>query len=301
MTTKKILAIDIGGTKISSGIVSLKKESFKISDYQKIKTPKNKKEFVQKIIELVDYYEKNNGFDKIGIGIAGQVNNKNGVVRCMPNIKSWKNLDLKKIVEKSVKKKISINNDVKCFALAENKFGKSKEHKNAVYLTIGTGIGGAIETGGKLYNGENNIAGEFGHMVIVCDGKKCGCGNRGCWEQYASGSAIEKLYFELYGKKKKTKEIALDSVKGNEKDKRVIKKAASYLAAGFVNIINAINPEIIIVGGSAVKQKEILNLAIKEVRKKVLIPARKTRIVKSNLGDEAVLIGAAMLEDSNNK
>ena len=213
----------------------------------------------------------------------------------MPNIKSWKNLDLKKIVEKSVEKKVAINNDVKCFALAENKFGKSKERKNTVYLTIGTGIGGAIETGGKLYNGENNIAGEFGHIVIVCGGKKCGCGNRGCWEQYASGNATERLYFEFYGKKKKAKEIALDSAKGSEKDKRVIKKTASYLAAGFVSIINAINPEIIIVGGSAVKQKEILDLAIKEVRKKVLIPARKTKIVKSNLGDEAVLIGAAML------
>ena len=295
MTNKNILAIDIGGTKIASALVSLEKDSFKISDYQKTETPKNKKEFIQKIIELTVYYKQGNSFDKIGIGIAGQVDDKNGVVKRVPNIKALKNLNLKEIIENAAKKKVAINNDVKCFALAENKFGKSKERKNTVYLTIGTGIGGAIETGGKLYNGENNIAGEFGHIVIVCGGKKCGCGNRGCWEQYASGNATERLYFEFYGKKKKAKEIALDSAKGSEKDKRVIKKTASYLAAGFVSIINAINPEIIIVGGSAVKQKEILDLAIKEVRKKVLIPARKTKIVKSNLGDEAVLIGAAML------
>lgn len=295
MANKNILAIDIGGTKIASAIISLKKNSFQVFDYQKIRTPKNKKEFVRKIIELADYYEKNNSFDKIGIGIAGQVDSENGVVKCVPNIRGWKNLDLKKIVEKSAKKKVAISNDVKCFALAENEFGKSKKHKNAIYLTVGTGIGGAIEIDGKLYNGENSIAGEFGHIVIVYDGKKCGCGNKGCWEQYASGSAIEKLYFELYGKKKKAKEIALDSTKGSEKDKRVIKKAAFYLAAGFMSIINAINPEIIIVGGSAVKQKEILDLAIKEVRKKVLIPARKTKIVRSGLGDEAMLVGAALL------
>ena len=295
MTNKNILAIDIGGTKIASALVSLERNSFKIFDYQKIKTPKNKKEFIQKIIELTVYYKQGNSFDKIGIGIAGQVNDKNGVVKYVPNIKFLKNLDLKEIIENAAKKKAAINNDVKCFALAENKFGKLREHKDAVYLTVGTGIGGAIEVNGKLYNGENNTAGEFGHLVIVYNGKKCGCGNRGCWEQYASGNAIEKLYFEFYGKKKKAKEIALDSVKGSEKDKRVIKKSASYLAAGFVSIINAINPEIIIVGGSAVKQKEILDLAVKEVRKKVLIPARKTKIVKSSLGDEAVLIGAAML------
>ena len=188
-----------------------------------------------------------------------------------------------------------INNDVKCFALAENKFGRSKKYKNAIYLTIGTGIGGAIEVDGKLYNGENNIAGEFGHLMMVYNGEKCGCGNRGCWERYASGNAIEKLYFKLYNEKKKAKEIALDSARGNGRDKKVIKIAASYLAAGFVSIINTIDPEVIVVGGSVVKQKEILDLAVKEVRKKVLIPAKKTKIVRSNLEDKAMLVGAALL------
>jgi len=295
MSTKNILAIDIGGTKIASGIVSFEKSGFKISDYQKIRTSKNKKKFIQEIIELASCYEKNNSFDKIGIGIAGQVDTENGIVKRVPNIKSLKNLELKKIIEEAMRKKVLINNDVKCFALAENEFGRSKEYKNAVYLTIGTGIGGAIEVNGKLYNGENNTAGEFGHLVIVHNGKKCGCGNKGCWERYASGNAIEKLYFEFYNKKKKAKEIALDSVKGNKKDKKVVKIAASYLATGLISIINTINPEVIIIGGSVVKQKEILDLASKEVRKKVLIPARKTKIVRSGLGDEAVLIGAAML------
>ena len=299
MTTKNILAFDIGGTKIASAIVSLRKNNFKISDYQKIRTPKNKKEFAQKIVELAGYYEKNNSFNKIGIGIAGQVDDKNSIVRYMPNIKSWKNLDLKKIIEEATKKKVTINNDVKCFALAENKFGKSKEYKNAVYLTIGTGIGGAIKVGGKLYNGENNTAGEFGHMIVAYDGKKCGCGNRGCWEQYASGNAIEKLYFEFYGKKKKAKEIAFDSMKGVKRDQKVIKEISLYLSAGLVSIINTLNPEIIVISGSVVKQKEILDLAKKDALKKVLIPARKTKIVRSDLGDEAMLVGAVLLEDNN--
>jgi glucokinase len=296
----RVLSFDIGGTKIASGIVEINKTGYKIYDYQKIKTPKDKKEFIQKIIELVVYYEKDNSFSEIGIGIAGQVNNKNGVVECMPNIKGWRNLDIKKIIEKSVKKKILINNDLKCFALAENKFGKSKKHENAVYLTIGTGIGGAIEVGGKLYRGANNTAGEFGHMIIVSGGKKCKCGNNGCWEQYVSGKAIERLYYDFYGKKKKAKNIAFDSMKGIKQDQRVIKEISFYLSAGLVSVINTINPEIIVIGGSVVNQKEILDLAIKEIRKKALIPARKTKIVKSSLGDEAVLIGAALLCCRNN-
>ena len=134
-------------------------------------------------------------------------------------------------------------------------------------------------------------------IKLVSDGKKCECGSRGCWEQYVSGKAIEKLYYEFYGNKKKAKDIATDSIKGIKQDKKVIKKSASYLAIGLVNIINTVNPEIIIVGGSVVKQKEILDLAVKEVIKKALIPGRKTKIVRSDLGDEATLIGAAMLEE----
>lgn len=291
---KNILAIDIGGTKIAGGIVSFKKGGFEISDYRKIKTPRNKKETIEKLLEIIVNY-KSSGFDKIGVATLGRVDKKRGIVINAGNIKGWQNVNLKKIIGRAVKKEVEIDNDVKCFALAENKFGKSGKYKNAVYLAIGTGLGGAIEIDGKLYRGEKNIAGEFGHMIIANGGKKCACGNRGCWQQYVSGRAIEKLYYECYGKRKNARDIALDSANGASRDKKIIKETASYLAAGFVNIINTINPEVIIVGGSVVKQKEILDLAVEEVRKKVLIPARKTKIVRSGLGDQAVLVGAAMM------
>ncbi|MCK5084221.1 MAG: ROK family protein [Candidatus Pacebacteria bacterium] len=295
MKNKKILAFDIGGTKIASGIVEFKKNSYQIFDYQKNVTPKNKDGVIQKLIELIVYYQKDNNYSGIGIGIAGQINYKKDIINYIPNIKGFENVNLKKIIKKTIGENIEIDNDVKCFALAENRFGKFRGYINAVYLTIGTGVGGVIEVDNKLYRGEDNIAGEFGHMVIVENGKKCGCGNKGCWEQYASGKAIEKLYFELYKQKKKAIDIAKDSAKGVQKDQKVIKKSASYLAAGLVSIINTINPEIIVIGGSVVKQKEILDLARKDAFKKALIPARKTKIVRSDLGDEAMLVGAALL------
>ncbi len=292
---KNVLAFDIGGTKIASGIVEINKNGYKIYDYQKNGTPKDKKDVIQKLIELIVYYKKNNSFKRIGIGIAGQIDYKKDIINYIPNIKGFKNINLKKIIKETIGEKVEIDNDVKCFALAENVFGKVRKYHNIVYLAIGTGIGGAIEFDDKLYRGENNIAGEFGHMVIVDNGKKCACGNKGCWEQYMSGRAIEKLYFDFYGQKKKSKDIAIDSVKGVKKDKKVIKQTSSYLAIGLVNIINTINPEVILIGGSVVRQDEILKLAKKEALKKVLIPGRKTKILKSRLGNEATLVGAGLL------
>ncbi|MDF1498436.1 MAG: ROK family protein [Patescibacteria group bacterium] len=292
---KRVLAFDIGGTKIASGIIEFKEDSYQIFDYQKNKTPRNGKEVIQKLMELIVYYKKDNSFEKIGIGIAGQVDYKNGIVRHTPNIDFSDNTNLKKIIKETIGESVKIQNDVKCFALAENVFGRVKKYHNIVYLAIGTGIGGAIEIDDKLYRGENNIAGEFGHMVIESNGKKCPCGNRGCWEQYVSGQAIEKLYYDLYKQKKKAKEIAIDSASGIKKDKKVIKQASLYLATGLMNIINTINPVVIVVGGSVVRQDEILKLAKKEALKKVLISGRKTKILKSRLGNEATLVGAGLL------
>ena len=292
---EKILAFDIGGTKIASGIVEFRKNSYQIFDYQKNKTPKNKDGVIQKLMELISYYQENNSFNKIGISFAGQVDNEKGVVVFAPYIEGWNNDNLKKIIKEKTGKNAEIDNDVKCFALGENKFGEAKKYKNIVYLTIGTSIGGAIEIDGKLYRGTNNIAGEFGHQVLVYGGKKCKHGNRGCWGKYVSGGAIERLYYKFYGKRKKAKEIAFDSINKVKRDQEVIKEISLYLSAGLVSIVNTINPEIIVIGGSVVKQKEILNLARKDALKKVLIPARKTKIVRSDLGDEAMLVGAALL------
>jgi predicted NBD/HSP70 family sugar kinase len=329
---KTIIAFDIGASKIAYGIVKLKTQSskvktttqnskiqnfdFGIQNFNKIKTPKSKKEIIEKIVEIVKPLlsafdgsakggnpplankGRRNAYGKIigiGIGMAGQIDFKKGKVLSSPIGRGWKNINLKKIIKEKVGVNAEIDNDVKCFALGESKFGQAKKCKNTVYLAIGTSIGGAIEIDGKLYRGANNIAGEFGHMTIIGNGKKCGCGNIGCWARYVSGETIEELYYDLYNKKKETKDIVLGSAKGIKQDKKIIKKAASYLAMGLVNIINTINPEIIVIGGSVIKEKEILDLAKKDALKKVLTPGRKTKIVRSQLLEKANLLGAASL------
>jgi glucokinase len=295
MQNKKILTFDIGGMKIASALMDIKKDGYKIYDYQKTETPEGKDNVINKIIEIAINYERNGGFEKIGMAIAGQVDYVKDVVKDAPNIPGFKNVNLKKIIKDKIGKNVEIDNDVKCFALAENAYGKGKKYNDVVYLSIGTGIGGAIEINNKPYRGANNTAGEFGHMIIIANEKKCSCGNNGCWEQYASGKAIEKLYHEISGKIKKAKDIASDSEKNVALDKKVIEQASSYLAVGLINIVNAINPEAIIIGGSVVKSEEIFNLAIKEMRNKALLPAKKTRIERTNMEDEAFLVGAGLL------
>ncbi len=292
---KSIIAFDIGASKIAYGVAGFPLSATSFQRFDKIKTPRSKKEIIEKIIEVVKKIKKDKKIVGVGIGMAGQIDFENGKVLSSPIGRGWKNTNLKKIIKEKVGVNAEIDNDVKCFALGESKFGQAKKCKNAVYLTIGTSIGGAIEIDGKLYRGANNIAGEFGHMTVIGNGKKCGCGNIGCWARYVSGETIEGLYYDLYNKKKEAKDIALGSAKGIKQDKKIIKKAASYLAMGLVNIINTINPEIIVIGGSVIKEKEILDLAKKDALKKVLTPGRKTKIVRSQLLEKANLLGAASL------
>ncbi len=292
---KRYLSFDVGGTKISSAIVELSKSKYEVYDYQKIDTPEGKDNVINKIIESAVNYTKNGGFDEVRIAIAGQVDCEKDIVRYAPNIPGFGNVNLKKIIKDKIGKNVEADNDVKCFALAENAFGKGKEYDHVVYLTIGTGIGGAIEIDNRLYRGANNTAGEFGHMIIVYGGEKCSCGGNGCWERYVSGRAIEKIYHDLTGERKKAADIARDSAKGNAQDKKVIKEASLYLATGLINIVNTVNPELIIIGGSIVKSREIFDLAIEEMKNRALIPAKKTKIEITDLDDDAFLVGAALL------
>ncbi len=229
------------------------------------------------------------------IALAGQIDYEKDVVRYAPNIPGFENVNLKKIIEEKIGKNIEVDNDVKCFALAENTYGKGKKYDHVVYLTIGTGIGGAIEIDNKLYRGANNTAGEFGHMIINIGGEKCSCGGNGCWERYVSGKAIERIYYDQTGKKKKAVDISTDSIKGKIEDKKVIEEASLYLATGLINIVNTVNPEIIIIGGSIVKSREIFDLAIEEMKFRALIPAKRTKIETTDLDDDAFLVGAALL------
>lgn len=292
MKNGRALAFDIGGTKIASAIVEIEGSGYKILDYKKNDTPQGRGGIVAKILELSEFYKNKYKFNTIGLAVAGQINAKGDTAVYSPNIPSLNNFKLAKTIEQKTGCRVSMRNDVQCFALGEDRFGKYKNYDNAIFVAVGTGIGGAMKINGKFYFGADNIAGEFGHMVIVKDGLECSCGRRGCWERYFSGPALERAYEETYGRKKKAKDIVCGTIAGNKEDKKVLLEASAYFAAGIVNLVNIFNSEIIIAGGSMAREKAIADLVIPVVRKQALLPARKTKIARSSLGYKAFLLGA---------
>lgn len=251
-----MLALDIGGTYIRIARINKNKISGRI----KVSTPRNRKEFLNKIEKLIDKFDEK---DKICLSVAGFVNNGN-IVRT-PHLPIT-GLDLKNWIKNRFNCSVYIENDAKCAAIAENKFGSGKKYKNYVFLTLGTGIGGAIFINGKLYRGKG-FAGEFGHMLIK--GKE--------FEKLASGKAFER-----------------DKKRHSDALRRISKK----LALGISTIIYSFDPEAIILGGGFAEEKRIYKIIVKELSK-IDIIHRKIPVIHAKLGENAGLIGASLLTKEN--
>ena len=301
MNTKKNLAIDIGGTKIASAIIEFSKNSYKIFDYQKIKTPQNKKEFIEAIEKIIKSRLEKHKIKKIGIVIPGQVNSKKGEIIFAPALVYLKGYQIRKVLENKFKLSVRVGRDMNCCALAENRFGVGRKYHNILVVTLSTGVGAGIIINDRVYCGENGSAGEIGHLTLIPNGIKCSCGNKGCLEKYASGRALEREYFKLTGIKKTPLEIEEEFKlnKRNNPARRVVDQASKMLGIGLTSVINILNPGVIVVIGGISRMDGILDKAQKEIEKNAFIPARKTKIIRSKLGDKGVLIGAAMLEDND--
>jgi len=209
----------------------------------------------------------------------------------------FKNIKIKKILKKKFKIKTSLDNDARCFTLAESIFGIGKKYCHIIGITIGTGVGSGIIIDKKIYRGKNNTAGEIGHMTIDASSPfKCSCGKFGHFEALCSGKALVNFYKHLTGKTKNVFEIEKLAKLGDKNAKKTNALVAKYLGLGLANIINIFNPEIIIVGGGIAKIKELWQPALKEPKKEVMYDSlRDTKIIKTNLNEDAGILGAAML------
>ncbi len=288
------LGLDIGGTKINIGLIS----GSKIIKSQKFptKAKQGKNAVIKNIISIAREFF-NNKVSAIGIGIAGQVDQNKGVIISSPNFpKNFKNINLKKILEKEFKVPVFIDNDANCFILAETKYGAAKGYKHVVGLTLGTGIGGGIIINGKLYRGWQGTAGEFGHTTIGPEEIKCSCGKKGHFEILASGTAMVNIYKKLTGKKSNTFEIEELAKNGDKKALQTIDTMAKYLKIGLANIIKTLNPEIIVIGGGMVRVKPLWSKLKEEPRKGIFYTTlKKTKIVKTKLDDNAGILGATLI------
>lgn len=293
------IGIDLGGSHIAIGIID---KDFNIREkIEKRLMKQDKKEIentIEKyIIENIKELTKKYDITEIGFAVPGTI--QNNIIIKSVNL-GVENYNIIKKLQREIELPIKIKNDAKCAAIAENKLGCLKEYENSLFLTLGTGIGGAVIIKNKLLNTGELPGCEFGHMIIQKDGIKCNCGKNGCFEKYASMKALKtNLRSELELDKTTGREL-LELIKDNPENKqikRIIDEFIEYLSIGISNLINIFESQAIGIGGSFVYFEEILlNKLIKNIQnKKYLFNNRDNIIIKSaTLGNEAGLIGSIL-------
>ncbi|MBQ7995300.1 MAG: ROK family protein [Bacilli bacterium] len=310
------IGLDIGGTNIKGAFVTKEGKithrfGFRV-DYSK-----TQEEIISLIGDSINSALKEKEIEKeevggIGIGCPGSINSKTGICEYSNNL-NWFDLPIVAMIEKATGIKAKISNDANVAMLGEAKFGVGKKYHNLVLLTLGTGVGGGLYLNDQLYEGEEGKGAELGHMVIDPDGKECTCGMKGCFEAYASATALKNMTQEAMEKHKDSlmwKQVEGDlskangitsfecSKKGDKAAMEVVSKYEDYLAFGIINYCNIFRPEAIILGGGVSSQKEYLTDEIEKRLKEKNYGFKRTPSVKvlvSNLGNDAGVLGAAAL------
>ena len=298
------IGIDLGGSHIAIGVATKTGKILeKIEKKLKGIVTKEVRSVIEKtIIDAVEKFKEEYKIIEIGIAIPGTVNDRE-IVKSV-NL-GLKNYNIVEKLEEKIKLPIKIRNDAKAAAIAENKYGALKGYNRILFLTLGTGIGGAVIINGKLLDTGNLPGCEIGHMVIEKDGIECNCGKKGCFEKYASMQAFKNNLRKALGFDEKVsgKELLAIVKNTNEKDEnyKIIKKVKNEfienLAIGISNLVNIFEPEAIGIGGSFVYFEEVLLEDLKKeiISKNLLFNQRKEiKIQTAVLGNEAGIIGAIL-------
>jgi len=303
---KNSIGVDIGATKIIFGLL----KNQKIIKKKKITTPKTKKNLIKELKENLKSLKDSLSLkiDRIGIGVPGILDIKKGLILKCPNLSYLNNFPLAKTLEKELKIKVLIENDTNCFVLAEALLGAGRNRNIVFGVTLGSGVGGGLILKSKknkflasesknqkskirIYRGGFGTAGEIGHQTIKLDGLKCSCGNLGCFESYCSAKFFER-------KNSSAKELAGKAKGGDKKALKIFKEYGKYLGMGLSNVINLIEPEVIVIGGGISKSwPYFLAETKREIKKRTISPISKKyiKVEISKLGELAGVIGAGLI------
>jgi len=310
-----VLAIDLGGTKIAAALIS---PDNRVMDKAHSLTlvSEGLQPVIDRIFSMIDrlLYQGTTDsarLDGIAIAAAGAIDTNKGLITSSPNLPGWLNIPLWDIVRKRYGIDTYLINDANAAALAEHRLGAGRGTTNLIYLTVSTGIGGGIIVNSELYSGISGCAGELGHMTIDANGPECDCGNIGCLEVLASGTAVAneaKRRIKQGGRSLLTdivsgdlegitaEKVAIAAHGGDQLAIDVISRAATYLGVGMVNLVNIFNPEMIIVGGGLSKMGELLLEPARQIVRQRAFPlcTGAVRIITAELGDNAGVLGAAI-------
>ncbi|MBR1864649.1 MAG: ROK family glucokinase [Ruminococcus sp.] len=312
---KYYIGIDLGGTNIKAGVVS---EDFEIVAKASCKTdlPRPGEEICADMAKVALQAVKEAGLtlediEAVGIGTPGTANSDTGVIEYSNNL-GFLNFPVVELMRTHIDKPCYVENDANAAAYGEYVAGAAKGADNAVCITLGTGVGGGIIIGGKIYSGSNFAGAEIGHTVINVNGPQCTCGRKGCFEVYSSATGLIRMTKEAMDKTpgsllheeaaehgKVSARTAFNAMrKGDETAKQVVDDYIRYLACGIANTINIFQPDILCIGGGVCNEGDPLLLPLKaEVAKEIYTKnsEKNTEIVIAKLGNDAGIIGAAFL------
>ena len=301
MAKRLIIGIDLGGTNLKIALLDLR---YRIKDKEVLNTQKfiKKENLISAILDSINKIIENNKLSRanilgIGLGLPGPIDYERGVVHFFPNIPGWKEVNLKSILERRLRLPVFVDNDAKLMSLAEYKLGAAKGSSNAVCITLGTGVGGGIILNGNLYRGSSNASGEIGHLPINEKGPRCNCGGRACLETYIGNNQILKEARRMFRRDITLEELSYLARKQNRQAQTIWLKITGRLALALVGAVNLLNPDCIVIGGGVAGAGKILFDNVRKIilRQAMSVQARHVKVFKAKLGNNAGLIGAAIL------
>lgn len=307
------IGIDVGGTKVLGGVVD---ENGRVVASAKRDTPRQGgRVLTQTIADIARELMSKNDISSVGVCAAGFVSSDRKTMLATPNIADWNGVDLDRELTGLIGIPVIIENDANAAAWGEAKFGAGRNQEHIMMLTVGTGIGGGIVMNGSLYRGAFGIAAEFGHMRVVPEGHLCGCGGRGCFEQYASGTALLRHAREAVNANPEIARNLLSRgdgtvagltgsiIMGAARDGDSVALAAftttgQWLGAGIATLSVLLDPSCVVIGGGVIEAGEILLAPTREALERTMPFAGRhpyPQIVAAELGDEAGLVGVSDL------
>jgi glucokinase len=302
--TRVAFGVDIGGTKISAGAVD---ETGQI--LVRAEAPSDVDDAVE-VVEVVAQLVRElarggeGGLPPqaensvgLGIGAAGLVDHRTGHYAFGPNT-GLSDFDLGGMAAEATKLKVRIDNDANCAAWAEHRFGVGRDCRHFICVTLGTGIGGGFVFDGKPFRGAHGGAAEIGHMLVDPDGPRCGCGRNGCWEQFASGLALERMARDVYGREVRGQEITRAARDGDASALRLVEELAQWVGWGLGSLVNVLEPEKIAIAGGIARDWDLLAPRAEQAMFERIEAATRRSVpdlVAAELEHDAGIVGAALL------
>jgi len=300
---KYIIGIDVGCTNVKLGLIDPRAEVVSRLSFSTRHFSSTPEKLITAICESVAVLLRKERVMKasvmgIGVGLPGLIDVKNGIVRVLPNIPGWKDVPLKKLMEKKLGLRVQLENDVNMITLGEWKYGAGKGLTDFMFMTLGTGVGAGLILNGDIYRGPGFAAGEIGHAPLNEKGPECGCGGWGCFERYVGNKELQHAAAKLFKARGITLEdVYQKAVEGKKKALKFWDMVGERVGNGLVGPVNLLNPQVVVIGGGVSRSFAFLEPAIARTlrRRAMRTQAETVRIIKALLDDDAGIIGARVL------